>query len=112
MPDFGRRRFLGGAGLLAGAAAGCRTRPDPYVAAKPPVPVERGLRGGSEKQVLTTCGLCPAGCGLRVRVVDGRAVKVEGNADSPVNRGALCARGQAGLELLYHPSRMRGPRRR
>ena len=103
---------MGGAGLLAGAAAGCRTRPDPYVAAKPPVPVERGLRGGSEKQVLTTCGLCPAGCGLRVRVVDGRAVKVEGNADSPVNRGALCARGQAGLELLYHSSRMRGPRRR
>jgi len=112
MPDFGRRGFLGGAGLLAGVAAGCRVRPDPYTAHKPPVPVERGLRAGSEKYVLSTCGLCPAACGLRVRVVDGRAVKIEGNAESPVNRGALCVRGQAGLELLYHPDRIRGPRRR
>jgi anaerobic selenocysteine-containing dehydrogenase len=79
---------------------------------KPAVPVERGLRPGSESFVLTTCGLCQAGCGLRVRVVDGRAVKVEGNAESPVNRGGVCARGQAGLELLYHPDRIRGPRRR
>ena len=115
MPDFarfGRRGFLGSAGLLAGAAAGCRLRRDPYAAEKPPVPVERGLRPGSEKFVFTTCGLCPAGCGLRVRVVDGRAVKVEGNAESPVNRGGVCVRGQAGLELLYHPDRIRGPRRR
>jgi len=112
MPDLGRRGFLGGAGLLAGVAAGCRPRRDPYALEKPTVPVERGLRAGSESFVLTTCGLCQAGCGLRVRVVDGRAVKVEGNAESPVNRGSLCARGQAGLELLYHPDRIRGPRRR
>jgi menaquinone reductase, molybdopterin-binding-like subunit len=112
MADIGRRGFLGGAGLLAGVAAGCRPIRDPYAAVKPPVPVERGLRPGSEKYVFTTCGLCPAACGLRVRVVDGRAVKVEGNADSPVNRGGVCARGQAGLEMLYHPDRIHGPRRR
>ena len=94
----GRREFLGGAGLLATAAAasGCRLHRDPYAVEKPPVPIERGLRIGSEKYVLTTCGLCQAGCGLRVRVVDGRAVKIEGNHDSPVNRGGLCARGLAG----------------
>jgi anaerobic selenocysteine-containing dehydrogenase len=112
MPDFGRRGFLGGAGLLATVAAGCRARRDPYTAPKPPVPVERGLRMGSERYVFTTCGLCHAGCGLRVRVVDGRAVKVEGNLESPVNRGGLCARGQAGLEILHHPERIRGPMRR
>ena len=97
---------------MAGVVAGCRPPRDPYAAQKPPVPVERGLRPGSEKFVFTTCGLCPAGCGLRVRVVDGRAIKVEGNADSPVNRGGVCVRGQAGLELLYHPNRIHGPRRR
>jgi menaquinone reductase, molybdopterin-binding-like subunit len=112
MPDFGRRGFLGGAGLLATVATGCRPRRDPYTIEKPPVPVERGLRAGSEKYVFTTCGLCHAGCGLRVRVVDGRAVKVEGNAEAPVNRGGLCARGQAGLEILYHPDRIRSPMRR
>ncbi len=112
MPDIGRRGFLSGAGLLASAVAGCRPSRDPYTAQKPPVPVERGLRPSSEKFVFTTCGLCQAGCGLRVRVVDGRAIKVEGHAEPSGNRGGLCVRGQAGLELLYHPDRVRGPRRR
>ena len=93
-------------------AVGCRSRQDPYAAVKPPVPVSTNLRVGSETQVLSTCGLCHAGCGIRVRVVEGRAVKVEGNPDSPVNRGRLCARGQASLEVLYHPDRVRGPMRR
>src|SRR6185295_2664226 len=30
----------------------------------------------------------------------------------PVNRGALCARGQAGLEVLYNPDRVKGPLKR
>jgi menaquinone reductase, molybdopterin-binding-like subunit len=114
MADLGRRGFLGAAGALAGAAA-CRTSQaskDPYAATKPPVPLERGTRPGEERSVLTTCRLCRAGCGLRVRVVDGRAVKVEGNPESPVNRGGGCARGQAGVQLLYHPDRVRAPRRR
>jgi len=107
-----RRNFLGGAGLLAGVAAACGPRRDPYSIEKPPVPMGRDSRTDSESFVLSTCGLCHAGCGIRVRVVDGRAVKIDGNPDSPVNRGGLCARGQAGLEILYHPDRMRGPMRR
>ena len=112
MASIGRRTFLGGAGLLAGAAAACRSHRDPYAIEKPPVPVPPNLRVGSETQVLTTCGLCQAGCGIRVRVVEGRAVKVEGNPRSPINRGRVCGRGQAALELLYHPDRVRGPMRR
>jgi len=109
MADLGRRRFLAGTGLAAGLVAGCRPGRDPYTPEKPPVPRAPGVRPGTESQVLSTCGLCDAGCGIRVRVVDGRAVKVEGNPASPVNRGGLCARGLAGLELLYHPDRVRGP---
>ena len=111
MAEMDRRNFLGGAGLLAGLAA-CGPRRDPYAVEKPPVATGRGARTGSEEFVLSTCGLCHAGCGIRVRVVDGRAVKIEGNSCSPVNRGGLCARGQAGLEILYHPDRVRGPMRR
>src|SRR5207249_8088243 len=36
----------------------------------------------------------------------------EGNPDHPVNQGALCARGQAALQGLYHPDRFTGPRLR
>ena len=74
------------------------------------------------------CTLCPAGCGLQVRVMQGEAEvvrkgqlgiikmglakKLEGNPMHPVNRGKLCARGQAGLQVLYHPDRLRGPLKR
>jgi menaquinone reductase, molybdopterin-binding-like subunit len=112
MADLGRRGFLGGAGLVAGALAGCHLKRDPYAAVKPAVPVAFGSRVGAETRVLSTCGMCLAGCGIRVRVVDGHAVKIEGNPDAPVNRGGVCARGLAALELLYHPDRVAGPMRR
>jgi anaerobic selenocysteine-containing dehydrogenase len=54
----------------------------------------------------STCQQCPAGCGILVRVINGRAKKIEGNPLHPLNRGKLCARGQAGLQLLYNPDRL------
>jgi molybdopterin-containing oxidoreductase family iron-sulfur binding subunit len=42
-------------------------------------------------------------------VRDARAVKVEGLAGHPVNDGALCIRGQAALNRLYHVDRIRQP---
>ena len=60
----------------------------------------------------TTCRECPGGCGVLARNREGRVVKLEGNPDHPVSQGALCARGQAGLQGLYHPDRFAGPQRR
>ncbi|HEV8640287.1 MAG TPA: molybdopterin-dependent oxidoreductase [Methylomirabilota bacterium] len=60
----------------------------------------------------TVCRECPAGCGVIARNRDGRVVKLEGNPDHPVNRGALCLRGQAALQGAYHPDRFAGPQRR
>src|SRR5687768_15878871 len=60
----------------------------------------------------TVCRECPAGCGVIARNREGRVVKLEGNPDHPVNRGALCIRGQAALQGLYHPDRFAGPQRR
>ena len=57
----------------------------------------------------TTCRECPAGCGMLIRTREGRAVKAEGNPSHPVNAGALCARGQAALQGLYNPDRVRHP---
>jgi molybdopterin-containing oxidoreductase family iron-sulfur binding subunit len=57
----------------------------------------------------TTCRECPAGCGVIAETRDGRTIKLEGNPEHPVNRGALCARGQASLQGLYNPDRFRGP---
>ena len=56
----------------------------------------------------TVCRECPAGCGLVAKNRGGRVIKLEGNPDHPVNAGALCIRGQAALQGLYHPDRYRG----
>jgi len=71
------------------------------------------------------CTLCPAGCGLLVRVMQGEAEvirngqlgllkmglakKLEGNPAHPINQGKLCPRGQAGLQVTYHPDRIKAP---
>jgi anaerobic selenocysteine-containing dehydrogenase len=60
----------------------------------------------------SACALCPAGCGIVVRTREQKANKIEGNPLHPVNRGALCARGQAGLQALYNPDRIRAPLKR
>lgn len=60
----------------------------------------------------STCTECAAGCGISVRTREGRAVKVEGNPLHPVNRGSLCGLGQASLQDLYDPDRVRQPMKR
>ncbi len=60
----------------------------------------------------TTCGLCPAGCGLLAFVDEGRLVGLAGNPEHPYNQGALCVFGSAALQLIDGPSRIRKPLRR
>lgn len=60
----------------------------------------------------TTCKECPAGCGLIVRTREGRAIKVEGNPDHPVNQGKVCSRGLTSVQGLYNPDRITGPQKR
>ncbi len=50
----------------------------------------------------SVCTLCPGGCGIKVRKVDDRAVKIEGRTDFPVNPGGICPLGMGGLQLLYN----------
>lgn len=50
------------------------------------------------------------GNGALVRVVEGRALKIEGNPDHPVNQGRSNPWMQAQLQMLYHPDRFEGPR--
>ena len=59
----------------------------------------------------TVCSMCSAGCGITVRTREGRAKKIEGNPSHPVSQGRLCARGQAGLQVLYNPDRVTTPLR-
>ncbi len=62
--------------------------------------------------IRTTCGICQIGCGVLAHVDDGRVVKIEGDPDSPLNKGTLCAKGLASIEYLYHRDRLRHPLKR
>lgn len=64
---------------------------------------------GLETFSASICALCSAGCAVRVRLVDGLAVGVSGVLEHPVNQGALCPKGPALLQELYHPDRLRSP---
>jgi anaerobic selenocysteine-containing dehydrogenase len=80
---------------------------------------------GEEAWVRTLCQQCSAGCGITVRVMQGESIrtvdgqqkrvkavqakKIEGNPEHPISMGGTCARGQAGVQVLYHPDRIQTP---
>lgn len=59
--------------------------------------------------VKTACRACHGGCGALVTVEDGVVTKIMPDPDSPLSRGRMCAKGLAGVELLYSPDRLKYP---
>ena len=64
---------------------------------------------GSAIWYASTCRECPAGCGVLAKNREGRIIKVEGNPLHPINQGRLCMRGQAALQGIYNPDRIKTP---
>src|SRR5258705_6528711 len=90
----------------AAAAGGCQQATESIL---PLVVPNEQIVPGVASWFATVCRECPAGCGGLARNREGRIVKLEGNPDHPVNAGALCLRGHAALQGLYHPDRSAGP---
>ena len=65
-----------------------------------------------ERTVKTVCSICYPTCGVLAHVKDGKVVELEGDPDHPINKGNLCPKGLAGIELLYHPDRLNYPLKR
>ena len=65
-----------------------------------------------EKWIATSCLNCPARCATRVRVVNGKAVKITGNPLSRVSEGKICPRAHIGLQVLYDSERINTPLKR
>ncbi len=110
-----RRSFLS---FLIGGAAGTAISPLPWKLMDDssiwtqmwpwtPVPED-----GEASYVNSVCTLCPGGCGITVRKINDRAVKIEGLKGHPVNNGGLCILGLSGLQLLYGPTRVKTPLKR
>ena len=57
----------------------------------------------------STCGVCSSGCGIEVKVREGRPIKLDGSSRSPISQGGLCASGQSGILGLYDTERLANP---
>jgi anaerobic selenocysteine-containing dehydrogenase len=56
--------------------------------------------------------MCHGGCGVLVHVRNDKVVRIEGDPESPLNRGRMCPKGLASIEHLYSPNRLKYPLRR
>jgi anaerobic selenocysteine-containing dehydrogenase len=110
-----RRSFLS---FVVGGAAGTALTPIPWKLTDDssiwsqmwpwtPVPAD-----GEVTFADSVCTLCPGYCGISVRKVDDRAIKIEGKDGHPVNDGGICILGLSGLQLLYGPTRVKHPMKR
>ena len=106
-----RREFIKIASLGTAASAvitGCGPA-SRYVVREPYTSMPEYTYNGRSTFYATTCRECAAGCGVIVRTMQGRAIKVEGNKNHPLNLGKTCARGQTSLQGLYNPDRVQNP---
>ncbi len=116
--EVNRRTFVKGMAFAGGAALGVMLSPAPWYLIRDmafwtqnwswvpgPVPGEPSF----DK---TICRMCDGGCGIRIRKVDDRLVRIDGDCDHPVNRGSICPLGTAALQMLYSPARVKTPLKR
>lgn len=104
-----RRTFLKWTGVFgAGAAAGLG--PAGLLNLRPVQADEaETLKNQGFEVKYTADVMCPSECGLEMWVKDGRLAKIYGNQAVPYNDGTCCAKGAAGVELVYSPERLKYP---
>lgn len=122
-----RRKFMKTTALLGGSAAFLSQVDQAIGLVSLAEGAEAAPRGydllKAENHIRTVCLQCNTGCGIKVKLLNGVAVKLEGNAYSPWTTvpsipystsmqeaelidGALCPKGQAGIQTLYDPYRI------
>src|SRR5512146_419704 len=65
----------------------------------------------SLQKIQCYCALCVSRCGAVAVMEDGRFVALEPDPTHPTGK-ALCAKGRAAPELVYHPDRLLYPMKR
>jgi tetrathionate reductase subunit A len=120
-----RRQFLAGGALLGGLASlGPLDQATAATAHQGGRPTGTYALHAADHHILSACLQCNTGCGIRAKLQDGVVTKIDGNpyspwtllphlpyatavdAAAPVD-GALCPKGQSGLQTTYDPYRLR-----
>lgn len=100
-----RRSFLKLTGAATAAAAvGGHSR-----VLRALVPAGEEIKKDKVQKAFSACDMCFNKCGLVARVQDGVVQKLDPNPNFLKSRGMLCARGNAGIQQLYDPDRLKYP---
>lgn len=97
-----RRDFLKIAGLAAAGASTLGLKRDANA-------FEPKLKFEKAKETISVCCYCAVGCGLIIHTLDGKVINVEGNPNSPINRGSLCSKGSSLKQLINNDDRIKKP---
>jgi formate dehydrogenase major subunit len=66
----------------------------------------RRSKFANTREVPSVCPYSAVGCAQLVSVREGKIINIEGNPDSPINRGTLCPKGAATYQLAVNPNRV------
>jgi formate dehydrogenase major subunit len=79
----------------------------------------RPFKLAATTETRNTCTYCSVACGILIYSMGDRAknarsniIHIEGDPDHPVNRGTLCPKGSALLDIVHAPTRLKVPRYR
>ncbi len=120
-----RREFLKATAITGGACALLGQMPGAMQAINQAMAAtgEDFFEANPANQIYTVCLQCNTGCGIKVKLLDGVAAKIDGNPYSPWTmwphpayetpvkdmatvEGAICPKGQAGIQTAYDPYRI------
>jgi len=100
--NINRRCFLKVSGAVI-AASGLGFSLKPVAAYVQPLKIKYA------RETTTVCPYCSVGCSIIVSVKDGKVVNAEGDPDSPINRGSLCAKGGSIYQMAVNENRLSKP---
>ncbi|MBK8452821.1 MAG: molybdopterin-dependent oxidoreductase [Thiofilum sp.] len=64
---------------------------------------------GQQEVKATTCYMCACRCGIKVTIENNNVRYIQGNRDHPINKGVLCAKGNAGIMKQNSPAKLSTP---
>jgi len=104
-----RRKFLKITGLATGGAALTTSAFSQMLGISDKTLQSLRIGPGKESWKTTACRICPGGCSLDVKRIDGFPIQIKGNTLSPINLGGTCPAAYSNLEILFHPDRYTQP---
>jgi thiosulfate reductase/polysulfide reductase chain A len=107
--ELSRRKFLQGTVALSVIGSSVATNLFSKEETKGEIKLTTKTKTGEAKSVPTLCEMCVNKCAAIARVEDGVVTKLDPNPYFPKSRNMLCARGNAGLQALYDPDRLKYP---